>query len=131
VSFIDIITVVYNNQDTYNMENIGINLLHFEIIKIKIDTKIYLNYYYHSQSKSKQVKASQSKSKQVKASQSKSKQVKASQSKSKQVKASQSKLPNSLSNFKSLSEFYPETLSEECPLPLLPLRLSEWPSRSI
>ena len=47
------------------MENIGINLLHFEIIKIKIDTKIYLNYYYHSQSKSKQVKASQSKSKQV------------------------------------------------------------------
>jgi hypothetical protein len=101
VAFTDIITVVYNNQDTYNMENIGINLLHFEIIKIKIDTKIYLNYYYHSQSKSKQ------------------------------VKASQSKLPNSLSNFKSLSEFYPETLSEECPLPLLPLRLSEWPSRSI
>jgi hypothetical protein len=68
VAFTDIITVVYNNQDTYNMENIGINLLHFEIIKIKIDTKIYLNYYYHSQSKSKQVNASQSKSKQVKAS---------------------------------------------------------------
>ena len=87
----------YNNNQYYRI--IGINLLYFEIIKIKIDTKIYFNYYYRSQSKSK-------------------------------PKAKVS-LQNSLSNFKSLSKFYPETLLEECPLIPPQPRLSEWPSRSI
>ena len=41
----------YNNNKYYRI--IGINLLYFVIIKIKIDTKIYFNYYYRSQSKPK------------------------------------------------------------------------------